>query len=66
MTRQKCDGLWHLNLSTLNQPSAANFVTTTSTNNQGLSKPTLALQRLFSPRPCQCLYNSEDEFLGIS
>lgn len=45
MTGQKCGGLWRLNLSTLNQPNAANFVTTTSTNDQGLSKPTLALQR---------------------
>jgi hypothetical protein len=45
MTGQKCDGLWRLNLSTLNQPNAANFVATTSTSDKGLSKPTLALQR---------------------
>ena len=45
MTGQKCGGLWRLNLSTLNQPSAANVVATTSTSDKGLSKPTLALQR---------------------
>lgn len=45
MTGQKCGGVWCLNLSTLNHPSVANLVATTSTNDRGLSKPTLALQR---------------------
>ena len=45
MIGHKCGGLWHLNLFTFNRPSVANLVATTSTSDQGLSKPTLALQQ---------------------
>lgn len=55
MTGQKYGGLWRLHLSTLNQPSAANFVAYSS-----------IVAMACSPRTCQCSYNSEDEFSGFS
>jgi hypothetical protein len=45
MTGQKCGGLWRLHISTVNQPSAANVVATTSICHPGVSKPNLTLQR---------------------
>ena len=45
MTGQKSGGLWRLHISTVNQPSTANLIATTSTSHTGLSKPNLTFQR---------------------